>query len=100
MKLAELKSFFNSIKRDFSRGEYAPYDVLYQQLQSGIQEGLVFCDGERDLAYSICAAGHENGYVLISLLAVFEEYRGQGIGSAFMKAIGKMYEQKRGAIYP
>lgn len=98
MKVAELKGFFKHIEQDFTEGEYAPYGVLYQQLQSGIQEGLVFCEGERDLAYSICAAGHDNGYVLISLLAVFPEYRGLGIGSAFVKTLGEMYQEKQGIL--
>lgn len=98
MKAAELKDFYKHIEQDFLPEEHAPYAVLYQQLQSGIQEGLVFRRGAQDLAYSICAAGHANGYILISLLAVYEEYRGKGIGSAFMGALHEMYRHKQGIL--
>lgn len=40
----------------------------------------------------------KNGYVLISLLAVFHEYRGQGIGSESMKELRVMYENKQAII--
>lgn len=98
MEAAELKGFYKRIKQDFSPGEYAPYSVLYEQLQEGIQEGLVFSEGEHDLAYSICASSHENGYVLISLLAVFPEYRGQGIGTEFMEALCTKYKEKQAIL--
>lgn len=95
MELAEFKDFYKRIDNDFPPNEHAPYAVLYKEIQEGIVEALVFCEGEQDLAYSICVANHVNGYVLISLLAVFQECRGQGIGSAFMKALHSMYEQKQ-----
>lgn len=98
MELDELKIFYKHIKRDFSRGEYAPYSVLHRQLQENIQEGLVFCEGKEDIAYSICAADNADGYVLISLFAVFDEYRGRGIGSAFIKALCTMYNQKQAIL--
>lgn len=98
MDVAEFKDFYKRIEKDFSPDEHAPYEVLHQQIQEGIQEALVFGEGERDLAYSICADNHDNGYVLISLLAVFQECRGQGIGSAFMKALRTMYEHKQAIL--
>jgi hypothetical protein len=51
-----------------------------------------------DAAYSICAADKDNEYVLISLFAVFEDYRGKGIGTAFMDALKTLYMEKRGII--
>lgn len=98
MKAQEFKDIFNRIERDFARGEYASFDVLYQQLQDGIQEGLVFCKGEHDVAYSICTAGDATGYVLISLFAVYEGFRGGGIGSAFLKELCKIYSDRKGII--
>jgi len=98
MKAEEFKAIFSHIKKDFMQGEYAPYDVLYQQLHKGVQKGLIFCEGEHDAAYSICAGGHANGYVLISLLAVFEEYRGRGLGTAFLNELCKVYSDKHGII--
>ncbi|MCR4435600.1 MAG: GNAT family N-acetyltransferase [Clostridiales bacterium] len=98
MEVSELKNFYKRIERDFLPEEHAPYQVLYRQLQMGIQEAMVFCEGAQDLAYCVCAAGHAGGYVLISLLAVFEEYRGQGIGSAFLEALRVRYEQNQALL--
>ncbi|MHB8072814.1 GNAT family N-acetyltransferase [Desulfosporosinus fructosivorans] len=95
MELDELKAFYQLIVRDFSQGEYAPYSIIYQHLQGGLQKALIFCEGEKDIAYSVCTDSHENNYVLISLLAVFKEYRGQGIGSEFLKRLRLMYRDKQ-----
>ena len=95
MELDELKVFYERIVRDFSEGEYSPYAIIYQHLQNGRQKALIFCEGEQDIAYSVCTDNHDNGYVLISLLAVFKEYRGQGVGSAFMKRLRLMYKDKQ-----
>jgi len=98
MELNELKAFYERIVRDFAQGEYSPYEIIYQHLQNGLQKALIFCEGERDLAYSVCTDDHENRYVLISLLAVFKQDRGQGIGSAFIKRLSLMYENKQALI--
>ena len=98
MDLTELKDFYYRIKQDFPVGEYSPYDILYQMVQSGVQEATVFCEGTQDLAYSYCAVNNGNGYILISLLAVFPEFRGKGVGSAFLRALGKKYEHKQAII--
>lgn len=96
MELTEVEFFYKRIIQDFPVGEYAPYDILYRQLRKGIQEGLVFGDGEQVLAYSINAAGTD--YVLISLLAVLPEFRKQGVGSAFLAALIKHYSGRPGII--
>jgi GNAT superfamily N-acetyltransferase len=98
MDRSELGEIYEHIVRDFSEGEYAPYDVLYEQLEEGTQEGLVFCEGNKDMAYAICAAGNDNEFVLISLLAVFEEYRGRGVGSVFLRALCEKYADKQGIL--
>lgn len=95
MELDELKAFYERIVRDFSQGEYAPYPIIYQHLQAGLQKALIFCEGKTDIAYSVCTENHENNYVLISLLAVFKDYRGQGIGSAFLKRLRLIYQDKQ-----
>ena len=98
MELAELQSFFKRIQQDFSQGEYAPYVVMYQQIQDNRQKALVFCEETQDLAYSVYTDSHDNGYVLISLLAVFSDYRGRGIGSAFLKTICEIYRHKQAIL--
>jgi GNAT superfamily N-acetyltransferase len=98
MEVNEINGFYKRIEEDFPPEEHAPYRVFYRQILGDIQEGLVFGEGAQDMAYSVCADNHTNGYVLISLLAVFQEFRGQGIGSAFLKALRVMYARKQAII--
>lgn len=98
MELSELIGFFKRIQQDFAQGEYAPYAVMYQQIQDTRQKALVFCEEEQDLAYAVITDNHNNGYVLISLLAVFQDFRGRGIGSNFIKALSEMYRHKQAIL--
>ena len=98
MEIAEFKKIYARIEQDFPPGEYAPYEILYQQVQSGALEALIYCDGSKDLAYAICAVNNIEGYVLISLLAVFPESRGNGIGSDFLKDLGKKYVNSQAIV--
>lgn len=92
------KRIYKKIKQDFAPGEYAPYTVLYRQLKKGIQQGfLLWADG-REAAYAVCAAGNRSGFVLISLLAVYPEYRGKGFGTGFIREIKRIYADKKGVI--
>lgn len=97
IELWELKNIYNRIEQDFAEGEYPPYDKLYKQLEAGMQRGTIFTDEGRDVAYSICAES-ETGYVLLSLLAVYPEYRGKGYGSAFLENLKNVYSDKNGII--
>lgn len=98
MVASELKDFYPRIKSDFAAGEYPPMDVLYNHLQEGRQEGFVLSDGTGDLAYSFCAANPDHEYILITLLAVFQQYRGMGIGSTFLNELHKKFVNERAII--
>ena len=98
MRLDELKLIYKHIKRDFPIGEYAPYFVLHSQLKKGTQQGLILSKDDVDVAYSICAAGQGKSFVLISLMAVFEQHRGEGVGTAFLHELGNNYTDKQGII--
>lgn len=98
MRTGEFKEIYSRIRRDFKSGEYAPYGILLQQLKKGVQQGLILRAGEQDAAYAVCAAGHENGYVLLSLMAVYEELRGEGLGTVFLGELKKIYADKNGII--
>ncbi|MBB6216087.1 GNAT superfamily N-acetyltransferase [Anaerosolibacter carboniphilus] len=98
IELHEFKDIYDRIERDFVPGEYAPYEILYQQLQEGVQTGLILLDGERAVAYGICAGEDGSDYVLISLLAAYEEFRGSGFGSVLLEALKKRYSDKKGIL--
>lgn len=95
---AELKTIYKSIELDFAEGEYAPHDVLAKQIEKGVQKGYIFHNDGNDVAYSICADGCANGYILISLLSVYREFRGNGFGSTFLEELIKSYSMKQGII--
>lgn len=96
MDMSELRPIYKHIKQDFPVGEYPPYEVLFRQMQDHLQQGLLLCWGEQEVAYAICAASTD--YVLLSLMAVFPEYRGQGVGSAFLQALQGRYYYKQAII--
>ncbi|MEA4924252.1 MAG: GNAT family N-acetyltransferase [Syntrophomonadaceae bacterium] len=96
LELSELRFFFKHIQQDFPVGEYPPCDILYGHLREGRQDGMVFCSGGQDLAYSICGASTD--YVLLSLLAVLPGFRGQGAGTAFLETLRDKYSHKQAII--
>jgi len=88
-----LKDFYPRIERDFAAGEYPPMEVLYNHMLQGKQEGYALWDGNRYLAYSFCAANPACDHILITLFAVLAEYRGQGIGTTFLKMMNKKFNE-------
>lgn len=98
MEASELKNLYPRIEKDFEQGEYPPLNVLDNQLQQGSQKGYVLYDGKNDLAYSFCAASSTQDYILITLLAVFQEHRGIGVGSAFLDELHRIYVHKHAII--
>jgi 3-methyladenine DNA glycosylase AlkD len=74
------------------------YNRDRKHLQEGKQEGFILTDGTNDLAYSFLAANKTNGCVLITLFAVFREYRGQGIGTAFLAELHRFLADKKAVI--
>lgn len=98
MMPTDLKNIYKSIELDFAVGEYAPYDVLAKQLEKGVQKGYIFRNSEKDVGYSICADGCANGFILISLLSVHKEFRGNGFGSTFLEELIRSYSMNQGVI--
>ena len=96
MKPSDLEVYYQYIKRDFPVGEYAPYDILLQQLRDGRQRGVILHEGGQDLAYAFCSGNNE--FVLIGLLAVLPPRRGQGLGSKLLAALQRYYADWAGLI--
>lgn len=96
MNPSDLKVYYQYIKQDFPAGEYAPYEILLQQLRDGRQRGVILHEEDQDLAYAICSGS--NDFVLISLLAVLPQRRGQGLGSKLLAALQGHYADRAGLI--
>lgn len=95
---AEFKRIYKRIKKDFAEGEYPPYFILRGQILNGIQQCYLYIEDGVEKAYAVCAANHLNGYVLISLLSVYPQYRGGGVGTAFLEKIKQSYDKKKGLL--
>lgn len=98
MNINELDIIFKRIVTDFPEGEYAPLEVLKAQFEVCAQQGWVLEVENEIIAYSICAAGSETKYVLLSLLAVDNKVRNQGIGSLFLDILKEIYSDKGGIL--
>ncbi|EPR12282.1 GNAT family N-acetyltransferase [Ruminiclostridium papyrosolvens] len=98
INLQEVRDLYINIVNDFAPGEYPPYKVLYNQLEKDIQKGFVLVNDEKAVAYSICTGDSTNSLVLISLLAVYKEYRGKGFGSKFIEMLKNRYCGERSII--
>jgi GNAT superfamily N-acetyltransferase len=98
LELGELEDIYNRIVKDFAAGEYPPYDTLYKHLEEGIQKGFILLRDKMDIAYSICVQGHESGYTLVSLLAVYYGFRGEGTGTAFLEKLKEIFSNSKGII--
>lgn len=98
MKTEEFKGIFKRMKSDFKPGEYAPYGVLYKQLEEGAQSGMILCRDGEDLGYAICADSSDNNYVLLSYLAIYKDFRGLGLGLELLEKVKERYKNKEGII--
>jgi len=96
MNPSDLEIYYPYIKQDFPVGEYAPYEILLRQLRDRRQRGVILHEEDQDLAYAICSGNHE--FVLISLLAVLPQRRGQGLGSKLLSALQGHYSDWAGLI--
>ncbi len=97
MHLSELEFIFGQITEDFAEGEYPPYDKLYKHLKMKKQTGWILVRDGRDEAYCICT-GDPDGYVLVTLLATFREFRGNGNGTIFLKKLKELYSDAAAII--
>ncbi len=90
--MTELEAIFRRITEDFAEGEYPPYDKLYKHLEKKKQSGWIMVRDGREEAYCICT-GDPEGYVLVTLLATFREYRENGSGTIFLNKLKELYSK-------
>lgn len=71
--------------RGFRRRMEKHQEKAYFYQEEGIVKGYILVDEIED-------------YILISFLAVYEEYRGKGIGSRMLNEIQEKYQDKKGIL--
>ncbi len=85
LELSEIKELHETrMKKDFPAMELRPYRSMEQLHQKGRYGCCGYFEGNRQLAYACFYHTENSPYELMDLYAVFEELRGQGIGSAFL----------------
>jgi len=86
----------NHIEKDFPEEERASLGRFLELSKNGLQDVLIYSEEGKDIAYCVVATVSE--YLLISLLAVYDEYRGKGFGSKMLLEVKEYYSDKSGII--
>ena len=101
LKKADLKKFKEiyrkHIVKDFPRGERSSLNNFKKRIINKNEELYVFSENGEEKAYTIIA-NLDNNFILISFLAVFEKYRGEGIGTKLLAEIKEKFKVKKGII--
>lgn len=96
--LENFDRIYQRVTRDFPDNEHPPYGAMWSRTKRGVSEGFLFQADGIDCAYVFTVTEPEQNVVLLYLLAVYEEYRGSGIGGRFMKALGEQFAQTAGIL--
>ncbi|MEG0767791.1 MAG: GNAT family N-acetyltransferase [Clostridia bacterium] len=97
LELSTLSSLYmERIAKDFPANERPPLPALRTLLAEGVCQAWVLMQQEQPAAYAITAT--EGADVLVTHLAVFQERRGGGIGSALLAQLAAQFAAKRALI--
>lgn len=86
----------NYMEKDFPDDEIPSYKHYIKLIEDGLSIPYIYKENNKEKAYIICV--ERGDYVLISHLAVFKEYRGQGIGTNLLQEIKDFYKSKQAVI--
>ena len=84
------------IVKDFPRAERTTLNKFKKRITRGQEVVYVYEEAGKEKAYTIIVV--LNNYVMVSFLAVFEQYRGEGIGTKLLKEIEDNFSNKKGIL--
>lgn len=90
------KLYKDYMEEDFPEDERPSYNHYLKLLENGETIAYTYDEKDEKKAYVICI--EKEDYVLILHLAVFKEYRGQGIGTRLLEEIKFFYKEKQAVI--
>ncbi len=94
INLKEFKELYRKhIVKDFQRAERTTLNRFKKRVTRGQEEVYVYEEAEKEKAYIIIAV--LNNYIMVSFLAVFKEFRGEGIGTKILKEIKDKFSNKK-----
>ena len=98
IKFKEFKRLYRTrMVQDFSSNERPKLQGFRKRMLKYNEEVFIYSEDNKEKAYLIVDELEEN-YILISFLAVYKEYRGQGIGSKLLKEIREKYQNKKAIL--
>lgn len=97
INLKEFKNLYRKhIVKDFPREERRSLNKFKKRITKGKEEAYIYLENGKEKAYTIIAV--LDNYVMVSFLAVFKEYRGEGIGTKLLKEIKDNFSNKKGIL--
>lgn len=97
INLKEFKDLYRKhIIKDFPREERTTLNKFKKRITRGQEDVYVYKEEGKEKAYIIVAV--LNNYIMVTFLAVFEEYRGEGIGTKLLKEIRDNFSNKKGIL--
>lgn len=97
MDPGELDALYkNHMEKDFPSAERPNLKAMRRHVREGLQEVLLLSGGKADAGYSVLAEA--NGVMLITLLAIFPQKRGQGLGTILLTLLQARYKAKRAIL--
>lgn len=97
INIKEFKDLYRKhIVKDFIREERTTLNKFKKRITRGQEEVYVYKEEGKEKAYIIVAV--LNNYIMVTFLAVFEEYRGKGIGTKLLKEIRDNFSNKKGIL--
>lgn len=93
----EVKQIYQEhIAIDFPASERPPL-AFFMRMHEQSVSSLYLCEEDGE-AVAYAAFREEDGYILLNYFAVHENQRGKGIGSEFLREIGKLFADKKGIL--
>lgn len=97
IEIEEIKELYkNHIKKDFPINEIPPAFTIKSNMKRQISEGFILVENSASLGYSIATITDES--VVITLFAIYQNKRGAGIGTKFLKELLEYYKDKKVVI--
>ncbi len=97
INLKKFKDLYRKhIVKDFPRAERTTLNKFKKRIIRGQEEVYIYKGDGKEKAYIIVAV--LNNYIMVSFLAVFEKYRGEGIGTKLLKEIKEKFNNKKGIL--
>lgn len=95
--LKEFKKLYRKhIIKDFPREERRSLNKFKKRVTRGSEEVYIYEEDGKEKAYTIVAV--LNNYIMVSFLAVYKEFRGEGIGTKLLSEIKDNFSNKKGIL--